>query len=92
MENSRIRSLIDHRLNVMSQSRRPAVASTFPSGAPKPKLLDRVRLAIRTHHYSYKTEEAYVGWVKVLRVQGSACAMRRAPNKRLKRTTGKPAA
>ena len=64
MENSRVRSLIDHRLNVMSQSRRPAVASTFPPGAPKPRLLDQVRLAIRTRYYSYKTEEAYVGWIR----------------------------
>ena len=32
--------------------------------APKPKLLDQVRDAIRTRQYSYRTEEAYVGWVK----------------------------
>ena len=31
---------------------------------PKPKLLDQVRDAIRTRHYSYRTEEAYVGWIK----------------------------
>ena len=31
---------------------------------PKPKLLDQVRQAIRTRHYSYKTEKAYVGWIK----------------------------
>ena len=30
----------------------------------KPKLLDQVRDAIRTRHYSYRTEEAYVGWIK----------------------------
>ncbi|MFH1006279.1 MAG: integron integrase [Candidatus Latescibacterota bacterium] len=30
----------------------------------KPKLLDRVREAIRTRHYSLRTEEAYVGWIK----------------------------
>ena len=29
-----------------------------------PKLLDRVRIAVRTRHYSLRTEEAYVGWVK----------------------------
>lgn len=28
----------------------------------KPKLLDQVRDAIRTRHYSYRTEEACVGW------------------------------
>jgi len=30
----------------------------------KPKLLDQVRQAIRTRHYSYMTEKAYVGWTK----------------------------
>jgi hypothetical protein len=31
---------------------------------PKPKLLDQVRDAIRTRHYSYRTEEAYTGWIR----------------------------
>ncbi|PYS33934.1 MAG: hypothetical protein DMG14_30705 [Acidobacteria bacterium] len=32
---------------------------------PKPqKLLDRVRSAIRLRHYSPRTEEAYVGWIR----------------------------
>ena len=31
---------------------------------PKLKLLDRVREAIRTRHYSPKTEESYVHWIK----------------------------
>lgn len=30
----------------------------------QPKLLDRVRLAIRARHYSRRTEKAYVGWIK----------------------------
>jgi integron integrase len=29
-----------------------------------PSLLDRVHQAIRARHYSYKTEEAYVGWIR----------------------------
>jgi len=29
-----------------------------------PKLLDQVRIAIRTRHYSPRTEEAYVSWVE----------------------------
>ena len=29
-----------------------------------PKLLDRVRTAIRTRHYSPRTEEAYVMWIR----------------------------
>jgi len=32
--------------------------------AQKPKLLDQVRDAIRTKHYSHRTEEAYLQWVK----------------------------
>lgn len=30
----------------------------------KPRLLERVRHAIRDRHYSSRTEEAYVGWIK----------------------------
>ena len=30
----------------------------------QPKLLDQVRLAIRTKHYSIRTEEVYVQWIK----------------------------
>ena len=29
-----------------------------------PKLLDRVRQAIRLKHYSYRTEQTYVAWIK----------------------------
>src|SRR5437867_6784833 len=34
-----------------------------PGGRP-PKLLDRVRHAIRLRHYSDRTEEAYVHWIR----------------------------
>ncbi|MGH7645927.1 MAG: phage integrase N-terminal SAM-like domain-containing protein, partial [Gemmatimonadales bacterium] len=40
---------------------------SVPSAAagPRPlKLLAQVRQAIRTRHYSRRTEEAYVGWVR----------------------------
>jgi integron integrase len=30
----------------------------------QPRLLDRVRLAIRARHYSLRTEEAYVAWIR----------------------------
>lgn len=30
----------------------------------QPRLLDRVRGAIRARHYSLRTEKAYVGWIK----------------------------
>jgi Phage integrase, N-terminal SAM-like domain len=29
-----------------------------------PKLLDRVQQAIRLKHYSYRTEQTYVAWIK----------------------------
>jgi integron integrase len=35
-----------------------------PASPPKPKLLDQVRQAIRTRHYSPRTEETYVHWIK----------------------------
>jgi len=34
------------------------------SSAPKPKLIDQVHQAIRTRHFSPKTEESYVHWIK----------------------------
>lgn len=37
---------------------------TVPGQHQQPKLLDRVRIAIRTRHYSLRTEEAYVGWIR----------------------------
>ena len=30
----------------------------------QPRLLDRVRLAIRARHYSLRTEEAYIAWIR----------------------------
>jgi integron integrase len=30
----------------------------------KPKLLDQVRYAIRTRHLSYRTEQAYINWIR----------------------------
>jgi len=40
-----------------------AVRETAPAGAPKPRLLDRVREAIRARQYSRRTEKAYVQWI-----------------------------
>jgi hypothetical protein len=37
-----------------------AVREASPSGPAKPKLLDRLRDAIRTRHYSQRTEKVYV--------------------------------
>lgn len=30
----------------------------------KPKLLDQVRITLRANHYSRRTEESYIGWIK----------------------------
>ena len=38
--------------------------SPATAGAPPPKLLDRVRTAIRVKHYSRRTEQAYVDWIR----------------------------
>ncbi len=45
----------------------------------QPKLLDQVRDAIRTRHYSYRTEEAYVGCgPAALRARGRGARVRTA--------------
>ncbi|MBI2986018.1 MAG: hypothetical protein HYY45_04540 [Deltaproteobacteria bacterium] len=63
MEDSKVRNLVDYKLRATNQSRQPGMNSSPPSVSPKPKLLEQVRQAIRTRHYSYKTDEAYVGWI-----------------------------
>jgi site-specific recombinase XerD len=35
-----------------------------PETPPQPRLLDRVRDRIRFRHYSIRTEQAYVDWIK----------------------------
>jgi hypothetical protein len=30
----------------------------------KPKFLEQVRIILRTRHYSLRTEEAYLGWIR----------------------------
>lgn len=42
----------------------PQSASSDPSGPRPPKLLARVRAAIRLRHYSMRTEEAYLRWIE----------------------------
>jgi integron integrase len=49
--------VIDGGLNVK-------IPNQSPPTAPKPKLLDQVRQAIRTRHLSPHTEQAYVGWIR----------------------------
>jgi integron integrase len=40
------------------------VCESVPPVLPKPRLLDRVREALRVRHYSRRTEEAYVAWIR----------------------------
>jgi len=35
-----------------------------PPAGPAPKLLDRVRWHLRVKHYSIRTEQAYVDWIR----------------------------
>jgi integron integrase len=41
-----------------------AVHEVGPAELPKLRLLDRVRAALRLRHYSRRTEEAYVAWIR----------------------------
>lgn len=42
-----------------------AVAEQPPAYGPgQPRLLDRVRIALRTRHLSRRTEQAYVFWIR----------------------------
>lgn len=41
-----------------------AVREAGHPGRPRPRLLDRVREAIRARHYSRRTEETYIAWIR----------------------------
>jgi len=41
-----------------------AVCEGPPPPVPRPRLLDRVRAAVRTRHYSRRTEKAYIAWTR----------------------------
>lgn len=47
-----------------SDDPRPPRAMVPENGPQPPRLLDQVRRAIRTRHYSRRTEKAYAGWVR----------------------------
>ncbi len=64
MDNPKVKSLSDYRLKVTSQSGQPPVNVSSLRTPAKPRLLDHVRQAIRTRHYSYRTEKAYIHWIK----------------------------
>ena len=64
VERPKINGPIGYSLRLINGSARPVTAVSAPAGPPKPRLLDQVREAIRTRHYSYRTEKAYVHWIK----------------------------
>lgn len=50
----------------------PAAISIGSSGTTRPRLFDEVRRRLRTKHYSVRTEEAYVYWIRrYIRASGS---------------------
>ena len=51
----------------LAEAARPSVSMVREAStpvAPKPRLLDRVREALRIRHYSRRTEQAYVAWIR----------------------------
>jgi hypothetical protein len=51
--------------SVIPNARRPHNSGPEPVPSPAaPRLLDRVRMAVRALHYSLRTEDAYVGWIR----------------------------
>jgi integron integrase len=54
----------DHTPTLRAVTNRLAVRESGPAAVPPPRLLDRVREAIRARHYSRRTEKAYVGWIR----------------------------
>jgi integron integrase len=54
----------NHALAVIDGGLIPRASVQPSSTTDKPKLLDQVRQAIRTRHYSDKTEKAYIHWIK----------------------------
>jgi integron integrase len=60
METAKIYRLNRDRIAASPAAPTPSVSSS----PPKPKLLNQVRQAIRTRHYSDRTEKAYVHWIK----------------------------
>ena len=53
-----------NKLYCKSFQKRPEVGNFTRNETTKPKLLDQVRNCIRCKHYSIRTEQAYLGWIK----------------------------
>ncbi len=41
-----------------------AITVSGGSGPAKPKFLEQVRTVLRTRHYSLRTEEVYLAWMR----------------------------
>ena len=44
--------------------KRPSLGAAAASAGKQPRFLEQIRLRLRTHHYSQRTEEAYVEWIR----------------------------
>jgi integron integrase len=64
MEHHNVRNLTDYRSQRATRDSKFVLTNSVASRAPKPKLLDQVRAAIRSRHYSSKTEKAYIHWTR----------------------------
>ena len=64
METINAHKPINHSLAVIDGGSNFKAAVQTQPAIQKPKLLEQVRQAIRTRHYSYMTEKAYVHWIK----------------------------
>ena len=54
----------DMKYPTADRSARMTVRESAPSTGNRPRFLDTVRAALRTRHYSRRTEEAYVAWIR----------------------------
>ena len=54
----------DGRRNAMMRADRVCESGPAPPAPPKPRLLERVRAELRLRHYSRRSEQAYVQWIR----------------------------
>lgn len=64
MESTNAHRPVPHALVVLDGGLNIKNGMPTPPTAQKPRLLEQVRQAIRTRHYSSRTEKAYVHWIK----------------------------
>jgi hypothetical protein len=64
MDTTNTHPSIDRTLAVINGGLNSKVDVQKAATLPKPKLLDQVRQAIHARHFSPKTEESYVHWIK----------------------------